>query len=78
MADFLLGVCLQVIDQEVCYRYDMYESCMEILQDRARLYRKVYHHRQARAALHAPTTMQLFGSLPSAGLSKKYEMQLTM
>ena len=45
----LLQVIKDPVEEEVCYRYDMYESCMEILHDRARLYRKVYHHRRALA-----------------------------
>lgn len=36
---------LQVINDELCYKHDTYDCIEEILVDRARLYKKVYHHR---------------------------------
>ena len=36
---------MQVIDDEICYKWDNYDNVMQIFRDRTRLHQMVYNHR---------------------------------
>ena len=41
------SVVLQVIDDEICFKWSEYENCFQLFQSRAQMHRSVYTHRWA-------------------------------
>ena len=37
--------CLQVLDDELCYKYSEYHNIFEVFSTRARMFRSVYLHK---------------------------------
>ena len=42
-----VSVALQVIDDEICFKWSEYENCFQLFQSRAQMHRSVYTHRWA-------------------------------
>ena len=57
-------VALQVIDDEICFKWSEYENCFQLFQSRAQMHRSVYTHRWA-ALLLALVAGQSTQYLPS-------------